>query len=308
MKSTDLRDYARQLSERKRLEDQKRKEDNFLRRSLRQSDKLRSLAHAKKAARDLKAISTAQSNKGFDSTEGSFRLIIAFTSNPDLPYKFEPVDYGTFIRDLRERLKKDPGSDTSDIDELGDQEWEWLANKVSDKSVLQAFNLHDVIASALEQTRAKMGDIPMRQWAGDNHAIKSLNAVTWDIQHVPLSDRTSQMNELLRILIKPNVVVSYLLEPLLNVDLCFLQEVLNAFDDVKQVWENQPEKENIPVDEDTVERTVYSSPVEGCYKILAVDDQGNTVSTPDGTTLVNVILQKSNEDFFVSSFFSGRNS
>ena len=62
----------------------------------------------------------------------------------------------------------------------------------------------------LEQTRAKMGDIPMENWAGDNHAIQSLNAVTWNIQHVPLSDRTPQMNELLRILNKPQVVVSYL--------------------------------------------------------------------------------------------------
>lgn len=53
--------------------------------------------------------------------------------------------------------------------------------------------------------------------------------------------------------------------------------------------------------EDTVERTVYPSPVEGCYKILAVDDQGHTVTTPDGTTLVNVILQKKDEDFFVGS-------
>ena len=80
---------------------------------------------------------------------------------------------------------------------------------------------------------------------------------------------------------------------------------MNCFDDVKHIWEDQSEKENIAIqddrDEDMVERTVYPSPVEGCYKILAVDDHGNTVSTPDGITLVNVILQKSNEDFFVSS-------
>ena len=70
VKSADVRDYARQLSERKRLEDQKRKEDNFLRRSLRQSEKLRSLARAKKAARDLKAISASLSKDASDSIEG----------------------------------------------------------------------------------------------------------------------------------------------------------------------------------------------------------------------------------------------
>lgn len=67
-------------------------------------------------------------------------------------------------------------------------------------------------------------------------------------------------------------------------------------------------QEKSPLDEetmdDTVERTVYPSQVEGCYKILAVDDQGHTVTTADGTTLVNVILQKKDEDFFVSSLIS----
>lgn len=73
---------------------------------------------------------------------------------------------------------------------------------------------------------------------------------------------------------------------------------------MKRVWSEQAEKKKVTVKDDsnaaTVEKTVYPSPIEGCYKILAVDDQGNTVSTPDGTTLVNVILQKSGEDFFVS--------
>ncbi|KAL5969950.1 MAGUK p55 subfamily member 5-A [Taenia solium] len=268
--TADVRDYAHQLSERKRLEDQKRQEDRFLRRSLRQSDKLRSLARAKKIAKALKEATTAQNNLAFDDSE-------------------DDISYGDFIRDLRQRLKKSKvaGGNSSDIDELADDEWEWLTNKVSDRSVLQAFNLHNIIASVFERTRAKMGDIPMERWAGDDSAIQSLNAVTWDLKNIPSLHRTSQMVELLIILRKPQVV-----------------EALTAFDDVKRVWLEQTEKEKVTVEDDssagTVERTVYPSPIEGCYKILAVDDQGNTVSTPDGTTLVNVILQKSGEDFFTN--------
>ncbi|VDK37827.1 unnamed protein product [Taenia asiatica] len=268
--TADVRDYAHELSERKRLEDQKRQEDRFLRRSLRQSDKLRSLARAKKAAKELKEATAAQNNLAFDDSE-------------------DDISYGDFIRDLRKRLKKSKvaGGNSSDVDELADDEWEWLTNKVSDRSVLQAFNLHNIIASVFERTRAKMGDIPMERWAGDDSAIQSLNAVTWDLKNIPSLHRTSQMVELLTILRKPQVV-----------------EALTAFDDVKRVWLEQTEKEKVTVEEDssagTVERTVYPSPIEGCYKILAVDDQGNTVSTPDGTTLVNVILQKSGEDFFTN--------
>ncbi|VDM30731.1 unnamed protein product [Hydatigera taeniaeformis] len=266
--TTDVRDYAHQLSERKRLEDQRRQEDRFLRRSLRQSDKLRSLARAKRVAKELKEATSAQNNLAFDDSE-------------------DDQNYGDFIRDLRQRLRKGKvvGSESSDIDELADEEWEWLANKVSDKSVLQAFNLHNVIASAFERTRAKMGDIPMDRWAGGDCAIPALNAVTWDLKNVPSVNRTPQIVELLAILRKPQVV-----------------EVLTAFDDVKRVWMEQTRGKiftfNDSPNVETVERTVYPSPVKGCYKILAVDDQGNTVSTPDGTTLVNVILQKSGEDFF----------
>ncbi|KAH9280786.1 MAGUK p55 subfamily member 5 [Echinococcus granulosus] len=266
--TTDVRDYARQLSERKRLEDQRRQEDRFLRRSLRQSDKLRSLARAKKVAKELREIVAARSNLAFDDSE-------------------EGINHGDFVSNLRRRLKKGGGADgdSSDIDGRDDEEWEWLANKVSDRSVLQAFNLHNVIASVFERTCEKLGDIPMELWAGDDSALQSLSAVTWDLKNIPLNGRTSQMEELLTILRKPQVV-----------------ETLTAYDDVKQVWSEQVEKREVPVQDDSdagaMERTVYPSPVEGCYKILAVDDQGNTVSTPDGTTLVNVILQKSGEDFF----------
>ncbi|KAL5108191.1 MAGUK p55 subfamily member 5-A [Taenia crassiceps] len=266
--TADVRNYARQLSERKRLEDQRRQEDRFLRRSLRQSDKLRSLARARRVAKELKEATTAQNNLAFVDSE-------------------DDISYGDFIRDLRQRLKrgKVAGGDSSDVDELADEEWEWLASKVSDRSVLQAFNLHNVIASVLERTRAKMGDIPMERWAGDDSALKSLYAVTWDLKNIPSLHRTSQILELLTILRKPQVV-----------------EALTAFDDVKRVWLEQAEKGNATVKDDLnagpAERTIYSSPIEGCYKILAVDDQGNTVATPNGTTLVNVILQKSGEDFF----------
>lgn len=69
--TTDVRDYARQLSERRRLQDEKRKEDRFLHRSLRQSEKLRALAHAKKVARDLKEIEKVRSSQSIYSAEGT---------------------------------------------------------------------------------------------------------------------------------------------------------------------------------------------------------------------------------------------
>lgn len=207
--TADIRDYAHQLSERKRLEDQRRQEDRFLRRSLRQSDKLRSLARAKKVAKELKEVTAAQNNLAFDDSEGKlvYSLCVSFL----LP-ELDDINYGDFIRDLRQRLKrgKVAGDDSSDIDELADEEWEWLAHKVSDRSVLQAFNLHNVIASVFERTRTKMGDIPMERWAGDDSALPSLNAVTWDLKNIPSIHQTSQMVELLAILRKPQVVVSCL--------------------------------------------------------------------------------------------------
>ncbi|VDL60317.1 unnamed protein product [Hymenolepis diminuta] len=275
--AADIRDYARQLSERRKLEDQKRKEDRFLRRSLRQSEKLRALAHAKKVAKDFKEVAADHSNQSIDSAD-------------EPPLTFEKIDYGDFIRELREKLRKydSENGESSDIDDIDDREWEWLANKVSSTSVLQAFRLHDTIATALEEVRAKMGDLPMNQWAGDAVAIKSLDEVLDDLRHIPRNERSPVMNELYKILHSPQLTAA-----------------LSSYDDVARVWSEMPEVK--PMDEpaydelfadDTVERTVYPSPVEGCYKILAVDDQGHTVTTPDGTTLVNVILQKKDEDFF----------
>ncbi|KAM7542079.1 hypothetical protein Aperf_G00000017723 [Anoplocephala perfoliata] len=271
--TTDARDYARQLSERRRLEDEKRKEDRFLRRSLRQSEKLRALAHAKKVAKELKEIEKIRS-QSTDSSE-------------EFPFTVERIDYGKFIRELRDKLKKYEGEEASDIDDISDREWEWLATKVSSSSVLQAFNLHDAIAVALERTRAKMGDIPMKRWAGDVSGVKSLDDVLDELRKIPSSQRSSVMNEVIGIFSKPQLV-----------------GVLASYDDVARVWSEMPdgerylEKSDEETVDDTVERTVYPSPVEGCYKILAVDDQGHTVTTPDGMTLVNVILQKNDEDFF----------
>ncbi|VDO07451.1 unnamed protein product [Rodentolepis nana] len=276
--AADIRDYARQLSERRKLEDQKRKEERFLRRSLRHSEKLRALALAKKASKDFKEIAASRSNESIDSVN-------------ETPFAFRATNYADFIRELREKLSKYDleNGENSDIDDIGDREWEWLINKVSGTSVLQAFRLHDTLAIALEETRAKMGDLPMNRWAGDAVAIKSLNETLNELRFIPRNERSPAMNELFRILHKPQLVAT-----------------LSSFDDVARVWSEMSDDVR-PIDEppydelstdDTVERTVYPSPVEGCYKILAVDDQGHTVTTPDGTTLVNVILQKRDEDFF----------
>uniref|UniRef100_A0A5K3FIV1 PDZ domain-containing protein n=1 Tax=Mesocestoides corti TaxID=53468 RepID=A0A5K3FIV1_MESCO len=280
--SLAVRDYARQLSERKRLEEERRKEDRFLRRSLRQSEKLRALARAQKVAKYYKQVSAAAQNLAFDGAEGL---------KHDSGYKLDEFGYGGFIEGLRHKLveQKEEG-ESSDIDELGDDEWDWLAKKVSDKSVLQAFNLHDTIATVLERTRVKMGGAPMNTWAGNVAAIPVVNAVTSELKGIPATNRVAEMNELLELLNKPEI-----------------RGALSSFDGVARVWARQAEKgheeddfghEDLVTSGDTVERTVFTSPVEGCYKILAVDDQGNTVSTPDGTTLVNVILQKSGEEFF----------
>lgn len=231
--AADIRDYARQLSERRKLEEQKRKEDRFLRRSLRQSEKLRALAHAKKVAKDFKEAEADHSNQSIDSTDG------IHCCNPNICletlFTFEKINYGDFIRELREKLRKydSENGETSDIDDIDDREWEWLANKVSSTSVLQAFRLHDTIATALEEIRAKMGDLPMNQWAGDAVAVKSLDEVLDDLRHIPRNERSPVMNELYKILHNPQLVVSYVfrLRPNFSIDrlLCHLTMMLHEF-------------------------------------------------------------------------------
>lgn len=206
--ASDIRDYARQLSERRRLEEEKRKEDKFLRRSLRQSEKLRALANAKKVLKDFKE-STDEIRRTESVDGNNIYYNLFWLSLLDASFAFEKINYEEFILQLRDKLRKLEAEhgETSDIDDLDDREWEWLANKVSKSSVLQAFRLHDTIASALEETRAKMGDKPMKEWSVGPYGIRSLDEVLDELRQIPRSERSSDMTELYKLLHKPQLVV-----------------------------------------------------------------------------------------------------
>ncbi len=223
-----------------------------------------------------------------------------------------------------------PADGSSDIDDLSDNEWDWLSKAISNKSVLQAFNSHDKIATLLEKAYINMHHLPMESWAVERDAISLVNTVMHDLRDSSLSHLTKEADELMAILRSPEMKVcfhwcmtmSFKIITSWTCDFIF-KGLISAHDGVAQIWASQAKKKQHKVptftptaslqsavgsvtpirggksSTDTVERTVYRSPIEGCYKILAVDDQGNTVSTADGTTLVNVVLQKSNEEFFV---------
>nr|VZI50924.1 unnamed protein product [Spirometra erinaceieuropaei] len=276
--SATVYDYQRQISERKKLEDAKKKEEQFLRRSLRQSEKMRALAQAKKLAKQSSSEYKAEENLAFEGDD---------TYSPD-NLDVTQWDVPSFLRQLRRTLERRKSkSPVADVDSpsLNDAEWNWLTEKLSGKSVLQAFNLHDVIASALETCRRQMGNVSYADWPACDDALDQVDSAVNYLSEAQKSTESQDISDLLVILQNPK-----------------FRGLLTAHDGVAAVWAEKakavPDLPATPSPTSEKQKpTTYASPVEGCYKILAVDDQGNVVPPMDGTILVNVVLQKDRDEY-----------
>ncbi|VDM05327.1 unnamed protein product [Schistocephalus solidus] len=194
--SATVYDYQRQISERKKLEDAKKKEDQFLRRSLRQSEKIRALAKERRLVKESSSEYKPEENLGFegDDTYVSDNLDVTQWNFP------------SFLRQLRRtierRKSKSPAADT-DSPNLNDAEWNWLTEKLSGKSVLQAFSLHDVIARALETCRNQMKNLPYADWPTCDDALDEVDSTVSYLSEAQKSTSSQDISNLLVILRNP---------------------------------------------------------------------------------------------------------
>ncbi|VDN12079.1 unnamed protein product [Dibothriocephalus latus] len=194
--SATVYDYQRQVSERKKREDAKKKEEQFLRRSLRQSEKMRALAQARKLAKQSSSEHKAAENLAFEGDDQYF------TDSHDVTQ----WDVHGFLRQLRRTLERRKAKSPVAVTEsptLSDAEWNWLTEKLTGKSVLQAFNLHDVIASALETCRGKMGTLPYADWPCCDDALDEVDSTINYLSEAQKSTQSQDITNLLTILQNP---------------------------------------------------------------------------------------------------------
>ncbi|KAL7059011.1 hypothetical protein AAHC03_013030 [Spirometra sp. Aus1] len=239
---------------------------------------MRALAQAKKLAKQSSSEYKAEENLAFEGDD---------TYSPD-NLDVTQWDVPSFLRQLRRTLERRKSkSPVADVDSpnLNDAEWNWLTEKLSGKSVLQAFNLHDVIASALETCRRQMGNVSYADWPACDDALDQVDSAVNYLSEAQQSTQSQDISDLLAILQNPK-----------------FRGLLTAHDGVAAVWAEKakavPDLPATPSPTPEKQKpTTYASPVEGCYKILAVDDQGNVVPPMDGTILVNVVLQKDRDEY-----------
>lgn len=97
---------------------------------------------------------------------------------------------------------------SSDIDDLSDVEWDWLAKRVSNRTVTQQFNLHDFIAKTLERTRENLNDLPREAWPVEKDTLVAISSVIRSANELPISCRTQEVDEFLQIITSPEMKVN----------------------------------------------------------------------------------------------------
>ncbi|BHF67037.1 protein localization to myelin sheath abaxonal region [Sparganum proliferum] len=157
---------------------------------------MRALAQAKKLAKQSSSEYKAEENLGFEGDD---------TYSPD-NLDVTQWDVPSFLRQLRRTLERRKSkSPVADVDSpnLNDAEWNWLTEKLSGKSVLQAFNLHDVIASALETCRSQMGNVSYADWPACDDALDEVDSAVNYLSEAQKSTQSQDIADLLVILQNP---------------------------------------------------------------------------------------------------------